>query len=296
MAGISKLRIAASSLALVVGCGAALVYGATNLWRAGPAETTAATVAPAASPAAVGARDDVTAALATVEAKSIAKAIAAVPELAVSPASPAADEKVPAFDLARIERSGEAVIAGRAAPGATVELLRNGDRHDQAVADASGQFVMVPPRLPPGNYELTLRSELPDGTIVLSKRGVAVALGDVAPSSEVAQSRAEAPFVLPATASQAPSYTEKARQPAVAQLMHPTRATPLADQGSSSPGIEAKTGTKVVSRGDSLWRISRLIYGVGTRYEVVYRANREQIRDPNRIYPGQVFVLPAKAR
>jgi nucleoid-associated protein YgaU len=60
--------------------------------------------------------------------------------------------------------------------------------------------------------------------------------------------------------------------------------------------VEPKMATAVVSRGDSLWRISRLIYGVGTRYVVVYRANRERIRDPNRIYPGQVFVLPMKER
>ena len=52
---------------------------------------------------------------------------------------------MPTFDVARIEPTGEAVIAGRAAPGATVELLRNGEVHDRAVADQSGQFVMVPP-------------------------------------------------------------------------------------------------------------------------------------------------------
>jgi nucleoid-associated protein YgaU len=52
----------------------------------------------------------------------------------------------------------------------------------------------------------------------------------------------------------------------------------------------------VVSRGDSLWRISRLTYGAGTRYAVIYKANRDQVRDPNRIYPGQIFVLPMKTR
>lgn len=49
-----------------------------------------------------------------------------------------------------------------------------------------------------------------------------------------------------------------------------------------------------VTRGDSLWRISRLTYGEGTRYALVYRANRDRIRNPDRIYPGQVFVLPLK--
>ena len=36
--------------------------------------------------------------------------------------------------------------------------------------------------------------------------------------------------------------------------------------------------------------------GAGVRYAVVYKANRDQIRNPNRIYPGQIFVLPMKAR
>jgi hypothetical protein len=66
--------------------------------------------------------------------------------------------------------------AGRAAPGATLELLRNGELHDRVVADQSGQFVMVPPRLPPGDYELTLRSTQPDGKQATSQQSVAVSL------------------------------------------------------------------------------------------------------------------------
>jgi hypothetical protein len=68
------------------------------------------------------------------------------------------------------------VIAGRAAPSADVELLRNGYVLDRAVADRSGQFVMLPPRLPSGDYELTLRSRQPDGKEATSKRGVLVTL------------------------------------------------------------------------------------------------------------------------
>jgi nucleoid-associated protein YgaU len=47
-----------------------------------------------------------------------------------------------------------------------------------------------------------------------------------------------------------------------------------------------------VQPGNSLWRIARRSYGLGTRYTVIYDANREQIRDPNLIYPGQVFLVP----
>jgi hypothetical protein len=88
----------------------------------------------------------------------------------------AGDDLTPVFDIARIDPTGDAVIAGRAAPSVSVELLRNGYVHDRAVADRSGQFVMVPPRLPPGDYELTLRSRQPDGKEATSKRGVVVTL------------------------------------------------------------------------------------------------------------------------
>ena len=44
--------------------------------------------------------------------------------------------------------------------------------------------------------------------------------------------------------------------------------------------------------GNSLWRIARRNYGEGPRYTVIYQANKERIKDPDLIYPGQVFVVP----
>ncbi|KQO69709.1 hypothetical protein ASF22_03745 [Methylobacterium sp. Leaf87] len=52
--------------------------------------------------------------------------------------------------------------------------------------------------------------------------------------------------------------------------------------------------TARIERGDSLWAISRRTYGEGDRYTAIYDANQDQIRDPDLIYPGQVFVLPAE--
>ena len=54
-----------------------------------------------------------------------------------------------------------------------------------------------------------------------------------------------------------------------------------------SPGQEY-----VVQPGNNLWQIARRAYGAGTRYLIIYSANLPQIRDPGRIYPGQVFKLP----
>ncbi len=55
-------------------------------------------------------------------------------------------------------------------------------------------------------------------------------------------------------------------------------------------------GQVVVQPRQSLWRIARHVYGRGTRYTLIYEANRDQISDPDRIYPGQVFTLPADTR
>ncbi len=48
----------------------------------------------------------------------------------------------------------------------------------------------------------------------------------------------------------------------------------------------------MVVRGDNLWNIARAHYGEGWRYTVIFDANKGQIRDPDLIYPGQVFSLP----
>ena len=53
-----------------------------------------------------------------------------------------------------------------------------------------------------------------------------------------------------------------------------------------------EAGRVVVQPGNSLWRIARQLYGQGQQYTVIYEANRGQIRDPDLIYPGQVFETP----
>ena len=50
----------------------------------------------------------------------------------------------------------------------------------------------------------------------------------------------------------------------------------------------------IIRKGDNLWRISRRHYGQGVRYTTIYQANKGQIRNPNMIFPGQVFLLPQR--
>lgn len=278
------------SLVLVAAFAAAIVFSITYVKRersvepkteakteprteAKPATATTPTVTPPASRA----QDESSAALATVQAE--AKAVTSA--LAEPPRSPDADKSVPTFDITRVEQTGDAVIAGRAAPGATVELLRDGKPLDRAVADQSGQFVMIPPPLPPGNYDLTLRSRLPDGTQVTSEQKMAVAIDAAESGTAAVRPRPEAPADVPETAMA-------------------NRSVP--DQATGSAQVPAPSATKgarsaiVVSRGDSLWRISRATYGSGELYPMLLKANRNQIRDPDLIYPGQSFVLPKQAR
>jgi nucleoid-associated protein YgaU len=354
---------------------------------------------------------------------------------------------VPSFDVVRVEPDGESVIAGRAAPGATIELLRGDQVHARAAADASGLFAIVPPPLPPGSHQVVLQSIAPDGTrqrsaqavtvvitdgktrplvtltspdaptVVLSnpeppaarvaeapnpetkpaepaappasqqQAGVAptisppppaspalaapaaptapaarpeikivtveseegklyvsgqsspgatvrlylnesfiapggaggdgrvsfsiasgvkpgdyrIRLDDVDPVSGQVRSRAEVGFNVPAQVASAQTQAPAPVQPLASGVPAASQPQTSRDVASALPqGQVADAGTVVipnintaiVSRGDNLWRISQRIYGKGLRYTVIYGANQEQIRNPNLIYPGQVFVLP----
>src|SRR5258708_37387887 len=138
---------------------------------------------------------------------------------------------------------------------------------DGQSAARSVQFFVARPRLPPGAYELTLRSRLPDGTLATSKQGVVVALTEAESSSGVNRSRAEVPFSVPETAatdrlsldrairssqarllSQPPLHIAKRQAVAVSELPRATAGARLFDGGSSSPVVEPKITTTVVSR------------------------------------------------
>jgi nucleoid-associated protein YgaU len=57
-------------------------------------------------------------------------------------------------------------------------------------------------------------------------------------------------------------------------------------------GVVMLSGKIVVQPGNNLWRIARQLYGTGFRYTEIYDANKEQIRNPDLIYPGQIFAAP----
>ena len=63
-------------------------------------------------------------------------------------------------------------------------------------------------------------------------------------------------------------------------------------QRAAPDDVKVAEGQVVVQPGESLWRIARNRYGTGVRYTEIFAANSSRIRDPDLIYPGQVFVLP----
>ncbi len=50
--------------------------------------------------------------------------------------------------------------------------------------------------------------------------------------------------------------------------------------------------TYTVKSGDTLSKIARDYYGNGNDYMRIYNANRDQLHDPDKIYPGQVLRIP----
>jgi nucleoid-associated protein YgaU len=261
MSATSIGRMIVPELVFLAAVGAAVFFGIMPTARESPVEIAPSAAAWAISPPAPIDRD-------------------AGPVTLLTLPPPEDAQSVPVFDIARIDRTGNAVIAGRAAPGAIVELLRGGEFYDRVVANDAGEFVMVPPQLPSGEYELTLRSRQPDGKQATSKQKVVVAVGDIESSPSPDRSVLDQPPVRQNISSQPSNAT----------------ATPRSDGNSQSAAIVPKTIHTIVSRGDSLWRISRAAYGAGLRYAAIYRANHNLIRNPDRIYPGQTLVLPVKQR
>lgn len=59
--------------------------------------------------------------------------------------------------------------------------------------------------------------------------------------------------------------------------------------------LEPTDDSVIIRRGDTLWQISRRVYGQGVRYTTIYLANQQEIQDPDRIMPGQIFAVPDEA-
>ncbi|WP_209425690.1 LysM peptidoglycan-binding domain-containing protein [Pararhodobacter sp. SW119] len=149
---------------------------------------------------------------------------------------------------------GAVRIAGRAGRGdPEARVQLYLDNRPLALAQADrGAWSVAVPELAPGLYTLRADQLAADGRV---------------------STRFETPF-----------------QRAAPETLAPAPARPDGDDPDATDAPEVRLIT--VQPGNSLWRISRAQYGEGVRYVQIYRANVDQIRDPDLIYPGQVFVVP----
>jgi nucleoid-associated protein YgaU len=147
-------------------------------------------------------------------------------------------EGAPAFDIVRVEPDGASVIAGRTAPNAKVELLRDGKPYASAAADASGQFALTPPDLPPGSSEIALRAFAPDGKALPGRESVTVVVSEKRDAKPlIALSAPDAPTRV---LSQPDAPEAGAGRPATAFAEPPGRAAP--DAKATDPGKPAESG------------------------------------------------------
>jgi nucleoid-associated protein YgaU len=139
----------------------------------------------------------------------------------------------------------------------------------------------------------------------LEPESEAPAVAEMAESEPEPEAPAVAEMAEPEPEPEAPAVVEMAEPepepeaPAVAEMDEPEPGLPQVaaveenvEQPAEPENVSAKKGRVVIQPGNNLWRISRVIYGRGVEYAVIYEANREQIRDPDLIYPGQIFTTP----
>ncbi len=248
---------------------------------------------------------------------------------AATPAAPATAEAAPAKSdapAAQIKVAVEAVeiegkkifIAGSADAGRKVRAYANEILIGETLTSPEGRFLIEAEReLPVGDYIIRVDALEPNGAKVVARAAVpfqrepgeavaAVAPQPTAPAAPADAGAAPAPEAKVAMSGEvpaAPSTTAPAAE-APAQAAAPTAtadkpaevaAAPAAPE-TTAPKLEAVDGAVIIRRGDSLWRISRRVYGHGVRYSNIYLANQDQIQDPDRIWPGQVFRVPEKSK
>jgi nucleoid-associated protein YgaU len=65
--------------------------------------------------------------------------------------------------------------------------------------------------------------------------------------------------------------------------------------GSSSTAPSSQQSTYTVKSGDSLSKIAKHVYGDADKWHAIYEANKDKIKNPDLIHPGEVLTLPPNA-
>ena len=151
----------------------------------------------------------------------------------------------PSFDVVRLESDGSIVIAGKAAAGATVDLLVGSNVIGSAVAGEEGDFaVVLDDPLKPGDYQIVLRATAPDKVVAMSVETAVVSVpatpdGQVLalveepgkPSQMIVLPKPEKPAEAAKPAPEAPA----AEVPAAAEAPAPAEPKPAGEMQAALP-------------------------------------------------------------
>ncbi|MBL8905221.1 MAG: LysM peptidoglycan-binding domain-containing protein [Rhizobiales bacterium] len=133
-----------------------------------------------------------------------------------------------------------------------------------------------------------------DAPAVTAAEEPAAGTGQPATAAEQPAAKTEEPAVAaqdePAAQAEATEQSA-AVEPQIEQKSADAAGATVATGGQAQPS-QPKNGRIIIQPGNNLWKLSRVIYGKGISYTVIYEANKGQIRDPDLIYPGQIFATP----
>lgn len=180
-------------------------------------------------------------------------------EPVASPAEPAAaPAPTVTIDAVELENGNRFYAAGSAASGAVIRLYVDDKAIGDTKADKGRWLYQGQVELAPGKHLVRIDQVGAEGSVV---------------------ARAEVPFQIADDGLSAPTLASGV-------------GSAQAGAGSAGEAKPAEPETLIIRRGDNLWMIAKRLYGKGIRYSTIYQANTDQIRNPDLIYPGQVFVIP----
>lgn len=236
---------------------------------------------------------------------------------------PAGGSAAVSIDAVSYGPAGDVRLAGRAASGSTVRIYLDAAMLADFAAGPDGGWGGVLPDVAPGLHTLRADQIGADGTVtgrfetpfqretadILATARMAdgVEPPSRTPGATGEDDRREVPQTAPpvmtgpaGTLSGDPAWrargdpvTAPGSREAMSLAAPPGRPPPGAQDKGPGAGLPV---TVTVQPGFTLWAIARDRFGDGLLYVQVFRANRDRIRDPDLIYPGQVFRLPERAR
>lgn len=88
-----------------------------------------------------------------------------------------------------------------------------------------------------------------------------------------------------------PKYTSTAPVAPATEAAAITTAAPVMEEQNTAVGFEKYT----VEKNDTLQKISKKVYGTTKKWPKIYDANKDTLKGPNNLYPGQVLNIPKDA-